>query len=76
MRVKRAKSECFNCTEWWEGGHKCKGRLFLLSTDGNCFVEYIDPVEEEESFMDAVEEIRVEATHISMHACIRRANQF
>lgn len=68
MRIKRSKNEYFNCTERWDKGHKCKGRLFLLSANDNYFSEFTEPMEEEESFVDDVEEIRVETTHIGMHA--------
>lgn len=66
--MKRAKNECFDCIGKWEKCHKCKGKLFLLSANGQFFSEYTEPIEEEDLFVDVVEEIRMEPTHISLHS--------
>lgn len=42
--------------------------MFLLSVDGENFAEYKDPNEDEDFFVDVVEEIRAEHTHISYHS--------
>lgn len=68
MRGKRARNEHFNCTEKWEKGHKCKGKLVLLSSDGESLTKFTDPNEDEEIFVDVVEEIRAEHTHNSYHS--------
>lgn len=50
--VKWSKQECFNCEEKWVKGLVCKGKLFLLSIDGNSFNEVNDS-NGEEVYQDA-----------------------
>lgn len=37
--MRREKSLCFNCDEKWIKGHRCKGKLLLLSVDGSRLTE-------------------------------------
>lgn len=51
-------------------GHKCKGKLFRLSTTGDVLTEIVEEgCEEHEEFLDAVENIQsAEVSKISLYA--------
>lgn len=68
--IRKAKQLCFNFDEKWRSGHKCSGKLYLLSTDGGCFSKYMENTyEDDEIFMDALEEIQlIEHTLINLYA--------
>lgn len=55
--MKRAKGECFFCSEKFVPGHKCKkNQLFNIEVEGECELEAVQDQEE------------LEAPHISIHA--------
>lgn len=61
VEVKRAKGECFWCSEKFTPGHKCKNRQLFV-------IELCD--EEEDVTVDppVIEEVFTEEPHISIHA--------
>lgn len=70
MKARREKKLCYNCDEKWVRGHRCKGKLFRLSAEGNVLTEVTDEGgEEQEEFVDAMETIQsTEVSKISLYA--------
>ncbi|XP_043714700.1 uncharacterized protein LOC122663059 [Telopea speciosissima] len=42
MKARRDKGLCYNCDEKFVAGHRCKGKLFMLSLDDSQLIEVID----------------------------------
>lgn len=58
MKARRDKNLFYNCDDKWVRGHKCRGKLFRLSTEGDVFTEVIEEeAEDKDHFVDAVEQI-------------------
>lgn len=47
MKARREKNLCYNCDKKWVRGHRCKGKLFRLSEEGDVLTEVVDDCLEE-----------------------------